>query len=280
MYQLAVIGDPISHSLSPLMHSAAIEVLKINYSYTALNIKPHELKSFVQQLTKNNWKGINVTIPHKQTIIPYLDTLDPSAQRANAVNTVVVKNDKLIGYNTDGYGFLQGFKHHNINIRDKHILLLGAGGAGYGIAASLLQSPIKSMTISNRNVKKATQLCQSLKLMNSTPITTIEWNETNLINAAKNNDIIINTTPIGMINMTSQPLFDDYSWVNNEKVCYDIIYNPLMTPFLRNSAAKNATVINGLDMFVGQGAKAFELFTDIEPSHDVMKRAVLNTYST
>jgi len=233
MKRFAVIGDPIAHSLSPVLHKEIYYQSGIEAEFEKIQVKTNELYSFIKS---NELDGFNVTIPHKQAIIPFLNELDESAQTIGAVNCVY--NGK--GYNTDWIGFLQGLEINEISLNGKDCTILGAGGAARAIAFGMVNAGVKSISIKNRTQVKANQL--------------LDW-----INSifpkngpCKNSEIIINCTPLGM-----WPETEFIPMVLNEikpnLTLVDTIYNPIETQWLKSGKEKGAKVIGGLDMFIAQG---------------------------
>lgn len=263
---LAVIGDPISHSLSPIMHNAALidKNLQDSYHYSSFHVPPNTLNQFIDELDKKNISGFNVTLPHKIAIIPYLDKIDKDAQEIGAVNTVVRKNSKLIGYNTDKDGFLLSLKENNIEYKNQKTLILGAGGAATAIVYGLLKNR-SSVEIYNRTESKSLVLKENFGNLGS-----IEIQKT--INT-KNVDLIINTTSVGM-NSSEIPLNPKY--LSSKHTVIDIIYTPFETTLLQEAKQKKCCYLGGLDMLINQGALAFTLFTTVDPDRTVMKNAVLS----
>jgi len=260
---LAVLGDPISHSMSPVMHNSMCISNALDYIYIPLHVYPENLSNAIQGIKALNIAGFNLTIPHKETVIQYLDELDASAKQVGAVNTVVNENGKLIGYNTDGDGFLFSLASElNVSARDQHIVILGAGGATKSITHAIAQAHPKSIIFTNRTIEKATQLATQY---NGKAVP----NTSHLLEYLSRADIVINTTSIGMDGISSPVL--SYEWVNKSQTIIDIIYAPLETPFLKQCRLKGATTLNGIGMLAGQGVKAFQLFTKQPASYHVFK---------
>ena len=268
MNHLAVIGDPIHHSLSPVMHIAALKDKKLSdvYDYRAIHVQPHLLQTFVETLNKNGITGFNVTLPHKIPIISYLDKLDRTAQDIRAVNTVVNKNSELIGYNTDVQGFIESLDDNNINYKNKRALIIGAGGAAQAVVYGLLKAGT-TIEIFNRTKAKAYILKKRFDTIGSISV------QNDL--KTDNSDIIINTTSVGMNNIDS-PVPAKFISTQHEVV--DIIYNPFMTILLQEAQKKHCHYVNGLDMLISQGALAFRLFTGIKPNKLIMKEALLSHF--
>ena len=263
---LAVIGDPISHSLSPIMHNAALIDKKLQnfYHYSSYHVTPNSLKKFIDDLDNNNISGFNVTLPHKIAIIPHLDKIDEDTREIGAINTVVKKNSTLIGYNTDKDGFLLSLKENNIEYKNKKTLILGAGGAATAIVYGLLKNG-SEIKIYNRTESKSLILKEKFDNLGS-----IEIQKT--LNT-ENVDLIVNTTSVGM-NSSEIPVNPKY--INSKHTVIDIIYTPFETSLLQEAKQKNCFFLGGLDMLINQGALAFTLFTNVNPDRTVMKNAVLN----
>lgn len=266
MKYLFVAGDPISQSLSPVMHKAAlIEAgLDDEFTYVSKRIdKPH-LPKLVEELNLRELIGGNLTHPLKQAMIPYLSALSPEAESIGAVNTVLATNDGIQGFNTDAPGFLQFIKNQEIPTNGKNILILGAGGAALAVAYTLVNNGAK-LSIYNRTPIRGRQLIN--KLIKFGPITLQSEITTQDI------DIIINTTSVGL-NGIESPLPKEF--FNSDQIVIDLIYNPIETPFLQLAKSQGAMTINGLMMFVFQGVLAFEIFTNVKPDVDVMLETVLS----
>ena len=231
MKRFAVIGYPITHSLSPIFHKEIYRQLEINASFEKFHVKPNDLHSF---MNSNKLDGFNVTIPYKQAIIPFLDDLDESAQTISAVNCVYNRK----GYNTDWIGFTQAMEMNDIQLKDKHCSILGAGGAARAVAYSLIKAGVKSIFIQNRTQEHADKL---IKWINSI------YPDNSSYETA---EVIINCTPLGMWPDTeSMPNIK----IDSEQVLADTIYNPLETAWLKTGKALGAKTIGGLDMFIAQG---------------------------
>jgi shikimate dehydrogenase len=267
--RLAVIGHPISHSLSPLMHNYEFQKLELPYEYEAIDVEESELKKVIDMFRSNNFTGCNVTIPYKEKVLPLLDEIDEEAKALGAVNTVVNRNGKLIGYNTDGQGYMNALAEICPKWYEKKILVIGAGGAARAIYVTLLRSGAASIDLTNRNVTKALKLKEDAKASN-TNVLSISEAEKQLANY----EIIINTTPVGMNDNFDVPL--QLTNINKNTIVSDIIYTPMKTTWLQIGEQKGAKIINGLTMFVNQGALAFEHWTGITPNKERMKQVVYN----
>lgn len=272
--QLAVIGDPITHSLSPLIQNAAIEKLKIPITYKAIRVPSERLKEFVRTQARK-LVGFNVTVPHKRAILPYLNSLSQEAKIIGAVNTVLNKNGKLFGFNTDGTGYLKSLHETaHFDPRGKNIVVLGAGGAARGIATVLALSRAKSITLANRTLSRAREVVRDLKIH----FKHVKWYSTVLFKekfkkSLKQAHLLINTTSIGL----KGTAFENFPFNHLKTQCLvsDIVYHPRMTPFLKQAKRLSHPIHTGEGMLVYQGALALELWTGCQPDIRLMKKVLL-----
>ncbi len=260
----AVIGDPIAQSKSPSMHHIWYEEAGEDAAYIPIHVKAEELEQAVRSLKLLGASGWNVTIPHKQSIIPFLDELDELAQKMGAVNTVVrLEDGRLKGYNTDGLGFVQSLEETiGTGHRQDPLLLIGAGGAARGIAFALQQAGYTSITVANRTAAKAEAIVQE---MGEGKALSLEEAESTL-DLYK---VFIQTTPAGMSTGNLELPFSMKKFPAGA-IAADIVYNPLMTPFLLAAEEKGAAIVNGLGMFVHQGAIAYQYWLGEYPNTNGM----------
>ena len=251
MKKYLVIGNPISHSLSPKLHGHWLKQNKINALYDKKKLEENEIKEFVQDIKKQKIIGCNVTVPFKKKVIPFLDTLSPEAQQTQSVNTIVFKNGNLVGHNTDIFGFDKAIKNLNFSMKGKKVLILGAGGVVPSIVFALKKMDVLEIIISNRTKQKAENLKYLFKNLN-----VIEWG--NLTDF----DVIINATSLGLNN---EKINLDFSKSGKNKLFYDVIYNPSETNFLRQGKELGNITENGGKMFIYQASEAFKLWHGIEP---------------
>jgi shikimate dehydrogenase len=264
-----VLGDPIGHSMSPFMHNDLFAFYHIDAHYHPFQVKREELGEAVKGLRAIGVAGFNVTVPHKSAVIPLLDRIDELAGEIGAVNTVVNENGQLVGYNTDGLGFLEGLKEIIPSITGKKILIIGAGGAAKAIYFTMVKSGPEAIDIANRTVEKAQKLIDECS--HSLPSNAISLEEAST--RMGEYEVIIQTTKMGMYpEVMEQPL--SLRHLNRNSLVCDIIYNPLETKFLLEAKQKGAKIQNGIDMFVYQGALAFEKWTDIFPNVERMRQNV------
>ena len=256
----AVIGDPIHQSKSPQMHNAWYKQMNVDATYIPIHVAPENLEQAVASLKCLGASGWNVTIPHKQAILPFLDELDEDAKKMGAVNTVVRTADgKYKGYNTDGAGFVRSLEDViGSECKQKEVLLIGAGGAARGIAFALVTAGYTNITIANRTLGNAQAIIDELMLGQAI---TLEQAEQSL----DQYEIFIQTTPAGQVNGSLQVPFSLAKFPQGA-IAADIVYNPLMTPFLLAAEQKGATIVNGLGMFVHQGAIAYHYWLGHYPN--------------
>jgi len=266
MKTVALIGYPLGHSISPAMHNAAFKHLKLDYEYVALEVNPDDLKEAVAGLRALHIAGFNVTIPHKETVVPYLDEITKLARDIGAVNTVQNQEGQLIGYNTDGPGFIESLlEDAGFDPTGKKCLILGAGGAGRALAVSLMQNNAKSISIYDILFEKAESLAGSV---GGKAVKDLQKE----IDSA---NLLINASPIGMNPKTdASPLPENIKL--HKKLCvYDLVYNPYETKLLKEAKAAGAKAVSGLGMLIRQGALAFTVFTGKPAPYYIMREAAL-----
>lgn len=274
---LAVIGNPIEHSLSPAMQNAAIEKAALDYAYIALRVEESDLNEAVAGFKALNFCGFNVTIPHKTAIIEFLDEITEDALIIGAVNTVKNDGGKLIGYNTDYIGFIEGLKSKKFCAENKNAILLGAGGAARAVIWGLIKEKIKSVNIGVRNPQKAKSLVAEFEKY--TDIKCFEFADKEFEDKLSKADLIVNTTPLGMY-----PKIDEMPPLNFEKLSdkvliYDIIYSPEKTKLLIEAEKHGHDIVNGEIMLAGQGAAALKLWTGTEPDIAHMQSVLRSSLS-
>ncbi len=277
---VGIIGWPVKHSLSPRMHNAAFAATGLNWAYVPLPVPPDRVQDAVQGLRALGFRGANVTIPHKQTVMRYLDRITPEAQAIGAVNTIVVDTEgTLWGTNTDARGILDDLRAHNVPIQGERVLILGAGGAAHAVAYALAREGAR-ITIANCTESRAIHLVRRLHaVLPGKTLAVIPLTREALAAAARTHTLLVNTTNVGM-----WPHVDASPWPEGEgfgtiRVVYDVIYRPRETRLLREARAAGCRTIDGLGMLVRQGAEAWRLWTGHPPPVDVMWRAVEHSLS-
>ncbi|MFC2007481.1 shikimate dehydrogenase [Chloroflexota bacterium] len=270
-----VIGDPIEHTMSPVMHNAAFEEMGMDYSYLPFRVSKEDLGKAIAGMKALNIRGLNVTIPHKVAVIPLLDELDPLARQIGAVNTIVNDNGVLTGHNTDASGFLQALLEKGVEPSGKNVVVLGAGGASRAISFILAERGA-GITILNRQLELdwAEELAQRISKAFKKEVSALELNEKNMSSVLGNADILVNATSAGMHpdeNETPLPA----RLHRSDLFVFDVIYNPVKTRLLREAEEAGAVTIGGLDMLVWQGALAFEKWTGRQAPLELMKREAM-----
>ena len=250
-----VIGNPIEHSFSPKLHNYWIKENNLDAIYGKLETNENDLLELSNNLKKSELNGLNVTVPFKKKIIPYIDVLTGHALRTRSVNTVSVENGKLIGHNTDIDGFELSIKKLNYNVSNKTIMILGAGGVVPSIIYGLKRLNVSKIIISNRTKENAENLKKLFKDLNI-----VEWG------TLPNFDMIINATSLGLKENDEFEL--NFNDVGNNKLFYDVIYDPFETEFSRAGNMRGNIIENGLNMFLFQAQKAFSIWHKIEPKID------------
>jgi len=270
----AIIGDPVEHSLSPVMHNAAFKELGLNLVYVAFTVTRNELKDAISGARSLGMRGLNVTMPHKNAVMSYLDETDSTAKAIGAVNTILNEQGKLIGFNTDGVGALRALKENGISPDGKKMLIVGAGGAAKAIAFQAAQE-VEELVILNRTSEKAEQLAEVLRREFGKRVNGGALSAEVLKKELKTTDILVNATSVGMHpDVNRSPVPSDL--LRRDLCVMDIIYNPLETKLVTDAKAVGAKVVLGLEMLLYQGAVAFEIWTNCPAPVEVMKEAALN----
>ena len=262
MKKYFVIGNPIKHSLSPKLHNYWLRENSIDAIYDKKKIDEKNLQSIISEVKEKKINGINVTVPFKKLVIPYLDKLSREAEQTQSVNTIILTNDNLVGHNTDIAGFTKAIKDLNFNIEGKKIFILGAGGVVPSIIFALNKMNVSKIIISNRTKKKAEDLKSQFHNLE-----VLDWGDINDF------DVIINATSLGL----NKEVIDlDFSKFSNNKLFYDVIYNPVETNFLKEGKKLGNKTENGKLMFIYQAFEAFKLWHGIEPQINSNTLEILN----
>lgn len=267
-----IIGRPLSHSLSPLLHNFWFKKNNIKASYSLIETEKEKIKDVISKIRTRDLYGVNVTVPYKQEVIPYLDLVINDAKETASVNTIYLNDEnKVIGENTDVYGFEQSFinKINHENLTKKSFLILGAGGVTSSLIYALEKKKVKKIFVSNRTMQKAENIKKKFLF-----IKVIPWEK--IIQKAEEIDVIINATSLGMKN---SPDFEiQIKKFKPDLIYYDVVYNPVETKMLKNFKENRIKTFNGLEMFIYQGQKSFFLWNKINPSIDdeLKKEIILN----
>ena len=262
MKKYFVIGNPINHSLSPKLHNHWLTKNNIKAIYDRKKINEEDLQSIISQVKEKQINGINITVPFKKKVIPYLDQLSPEAEQTQSVNTIILTNDNLVGHNTDIVGFTKAIKALNFNIEGKKVFILGAGGVVPSIIFALKKMNVSQIIVSNRTKKKAEDLKSRFKNLEI-----LDWGD------ITDFDLIINATSLGL---NEETINLDFSKSINNKLFYDVIYNPAETNFLNEAKKLGNKTENGKLMFIYQAFEAFKLWHGIEPQINSEVLKILN----
>lgn len=266
-----LIGYPIKHSLSPFMHNAAFNALRLDAEYQLFELKAQELENFLKSLSQKNIYGLNVTIPYKEQVVPFLGKVSAEAELIGAVNTIKVLQDKLEGFNTDGAGFLKHLSEDlKFNAQGKSIAVIGAGGAAKALTVSLSKAGAKRIAVYDVEKEKSRRLIAHLK----ENFKETEFNQADSIEeiGIQNSDLLINATPIGL--KDTDPCIVSEGLMHEGLLVYDLIYNPKETKLLKMAREKGARVSNGLGMLLYQGMLSFEIWTGKNAPKEVMQKAL------
>jgi shikimate dehydrogenase len=274
----AVIGNPVEHSLSPAIHNAAFQKLGLNYVYVAFRVE--NVACAIQGMRAfGNMRGFSVTIPHKVAVISYLDEIETTARHIGSVNTIVVDQGKLLGYNTDGAGALRALKDSGVMLKGQRVVMIGSGGAARAIAFALGdKTGIERLTILGIEETERRRLADDLRTKTSLTVEDSGMSDATLRAAMKDANIVLHCTPLGMspnVEQTCVPA----GLLHPGLTVMDIVYNPLETRLLREAKLAGCTTIRGLEMFLNQAAAQFELWTQQPAPSDVMRQVLESRWS-
>lgn len=268
---LGIIGHPVEHSLSPEIHNACFAALNLPFVYVAFNVT--DVENAVQGIRALGIRGVSVTIPHKISVIKYLDKIEGIAKKIGAINTIINEKNRLIGYNTDATGIASAFREAKVELRGKRCLILGSGGAARAAAFVLCESEPASLEILSIEKDQLEVLINDLKKYYNLKISGVEWTENTVKKSMDSADVIINATPLGMWPETNvSPVNPEL--LRKEQVVFDVIYTPPETLLLRSAKDKGCKTIGGVEMFVHQAAEQFQLFTGVNPPVDLIRKTL------
>jgi len=258
---IALFGYPVEHTLSPMIHNTVIESMGLPYVYVPFTVNPNDLYEATRGICAMGFAGTNITIPHKSEVIKYLDYVDKKALDIGAVNTVVISDGKMKGYNTDGEGFIRSLIREGVEIEGKEVALLGAGGAARAIIPAIADKKAKSIKIISRNKEKSESICERVEIAGVGDVEDL-----------KNADIVINATPQGMYPNTNTTPIENIEILKIDAVVVDLVYNPRQTRFLKEASEKGHKTVNGLGMLIFQAMLAFEKFTGKKPDEATVEK--------
>ncbi len=267
-----VFGDPVDDNPTGAVEEAGFQAAGLNYRYLTIRIRDGELKQAMDAVRALHMKGINLTMPHKVKVLPYLDELSRAASIIGAVNTVIQREGRLFGENTDGKGFLKALMDNHASPKGKNITILGAGGAARAIAVECALAGASHITVVNRSEARGRELAALIQEKTSADAAYLSW--TPNFRIPGDTQLLIQATNIGLApDVTGRPDLD-YTGIRPDMVASDVVFNPPETPFLKEAAARGAKTINGLGMLVNQAALNFTLWTDTEAPYEVMYQAL------
>jgi shikimate dehydrogenase len=270
-----LIGDPVTHSLSPSIQNAAFDHLGLNYVYVAFRVKSDSLEGAILSMRSLGLHGLNVTMPHKIDVIQYLDELDETAENVGSVNTILNKGGTLVGHTTDGIGAVSALRHNGGDPSGKEIVLLGAGGASRSVSFTLAEEA-RELVILNRTIEKAETLTEDLAdfLGDDSKVRAAKLSNDNLKKELRDADILVNATSVGMYPENRETLVDR-TLLRPDLVVFDLVYEPLETRLLREARETGARTVDGLTVLVHQGAASFEIWTSVNAPIEVMTEAAM-----
>ena len=271
-----VFGDPVDGNPTGVIMEAGYEAAGLNYRYITCKVLPEDFDGAMKGLRAMNMRGVNLTMPHKIKVIPYLDELSEAARIIGAVNTVLSKDGKLFGENTDGKGFVRSVVEAEVSLKGKTITLLGAGGAAKSIGVECALAGAEKITIINRNAERGNELVKTITENTATKAEYLPWEGTAAIPAET--EILINATCVGLHPDVDACPDVDYSQIRSDMVVCDVVFNPAMPLFLKKAQERGAKVITGLGMLVNQAALNFEIWTGVKGPREVMMAALVKEF--
>ena len=278
---VGVMGWPVEHSLSPVMHNAAFDALGMNWRYVAFPVRPGQVGEAIAGLKALGFRGTNVTVPHKEQVIPYLDQMPPRVRQFGAVNTIIVDRDEagrctLSGENTDVQGFVHALGQQGVEVEGRRVLIVGADGGARGVVYGLCGAGAASVVVLNRTPERAAALVADLSAQgHATRLHSVALTPESLEVYAADVDLLVNTTTVGMWPHTEGSVWPESRPMPGHLAICDLVYRPLETKLLQQARAAGALAIDGLGMLIAQGALSFEMWTGVWPPEDVMRAACI-----
>ncbi|MGO1468465.1 MAG: shikimate dehydrogenase [Tissierella sp.] len=275
---ICLLGSPVEHSKSPYMHNLSFKSLGLDYAYMAFDIEKEKVKEAVNAMKVLDVRGFNITMPHKEIVMKYLDEIKEDAKLIGSVNTVLNKKGKLIGHNTDGKGLIKALKKRDVEYKDKKIIIMGAGGAAKAVAIELALKGAKEIVIVNRSLENAQKISSTInKNIKTSKARSLLLDENIVKEELEEGSILINATSIGMGETIGKSIINDSHILHDHLFVVDLIYNPVETKFLSLAKEKGCKTMNGLDMLIYQGALAFKIWTGKDMPLEVIKRVEKRT---
>ncbi|MEW6296395.1 MAG: shikimate dehydrogenase [Thermodesulfobacteriota bacterium] len=269
---VGIFGDPVAHTRSPAMHNAAFRASALPYVYVPFLVRPANLSTAVHSIRALHLAGVNVTVPHKERIIPYLDALSVEAELCGAVNTVVNRRGTLFGENTDGRGFLASLRERGLSPRRRELVVIGAGGSARAVIVSLIRAGGARIAVANRTLANAEALVRTYRTLGKTQLEAVPLERLRDPTLLRDAALVVNCTSVGLHDEDFPPLA--YAATPRECLFYDLLYRPTLTSFLRHARAARRPAMDGRRMLLHQGALAFSLWTRTPAPLAVMARAL------
>lgn len=270
---LGLIGNPLGHSLSPLLHNKTLQHMDMNCVYLPYEIAPDQVKEALIGVKGLGIRGLNVTIPYKEVVIPYLDELSPEAAGCGSVNVIANRDGRLVGYNTDGQGFLRALQEHHVAVGGRAVVI-GCGGAARAVVYSMAEAGLEHVTLLDVDKDKAYALAEYVQRRTPCLAEADGFSQGGFNNAAGKATLIVNCTPVGMYPHTDESPVSSLTDLQQDTVICDVIYNPGQTRFLTLARRQGLSVVGGIDMFVHQAALTLEILLDADPPLNFMKEVV------
>lgn len=272
-----LLGNPVKHSISPNMHNSAFRKLALDYAYLAFEIEDGFLEDAINAMKIFKAKGFNITMPYKEKVIDFLDAVSEDAQIIGSVNTVLNDNGKLVGYNTDGRGFIKALEESKMEYKGKKIVIAGAGGAAKAIAVQLAFEGAKEVVVLNRTLSNADEIANNInENIHTCNARALEFHESSLKEELQNANIFVNCTPIGMKSNVDESIISDISTLHKDLFVADIIYDPLKTKLLSMAEKAGCRTMNGIGMIIYQGALAFKIWTGEDMPIELVKKVLFS----
>ena len=277
-----MIGDPVAHSFSPLMHNAAIAALSEDYAYVAFHVLPENVGHAIDGMRALGIRGLNVTIPHKQAVMEYLDKISEEALAVGAVNTISLEDGDLVGYNTDVYGLSTALERvAGLQQFPECCVVLGAGGAARAAVYALAtRQEVRTVRVLNRTFARAESLAKDMQKITGKYITAAVLDKDPLLAHLADAGLVVNTTSLGMFPHVEGSALLNEKALHAGLVLYDTVFNPMQTRLMSQFQSVGASAYGGLEMLVYQGARSFQIWTGTEPSSDVMKQAIVGRFQS
>ncbi|MFH0812853.1 MAG: shikimate dehydrogenase [Pseudomonadota bacterium] len=274
-----LIGDPVEHSFSPLIHNAGFQELGVNFVYVAFQVKSKDIGNAIKGIKALNIRGASITLPHKVTAIEYMDRLDPVARKIGSINTIVNENGELKGFSSDGMGALKALHDHKVELDGKNVLILGSGGVARAIAFTLVMNTrLNRLSVLGIIKDEIEALVNNLQTVTETEVQGTVMEENILQKSMLSSHILINCTPRGMYPKAEEsPVPRDF--LRKELLVFDVVYNPPKTKLLQDAQSLGCDTISGIEMFINQAVLQFELWTGVKAPEAVMKKVILDHLS-